>query len=157
MLASVRTSPRPVQRRLPRAVREQQMLDAAVMVFSERGFHPASMDEIAARSGISKPMLYTYLGTKEELFVACLYREGTRLMEAIAGVVTPGLAPDEQLWRGLKAFFEFVGRNTDGWSVLYRQARTQEPFAAEVAMMRARIVDVVAGLLTQVVSGSGRR
>ncbi len=133
------------------------MLDAAVEVFSEYGFHPASMDEIANRAGISKPMLYTYLGTKEELFVACLHREGTRLMEAIARVVEPGLPPDEQLWRGLRAFFTFVVRHGDGWSVLYRQARTQEPFAAELALMRARIVDVVAGLLGQVVLAANRR
>src|SRR5207302_9144494 len=87
-----------VQTRLPRTVREQQMLDAAVAVFSASGFHAASMAEIAARAGISKPMVYAYLGTKEELFVVCLHREGTRLMEAIAGVVEPNLPPDEQLW-----------------------------------------------------------
>src|SRR5262245_58274278 len=39
----------PVQRRLPRAVREQQMLDAAVAAFSASGYHEASMDDIAAR------------------------------------------------------------------------------------------------------------
>lgn len=64
----------PAFKRLPRAVREQQMLDAAVKVFSRRGFHAASMDEIAEDAGISKPMVYAYLGTKEELFVACLHR-----------------------------------------------------------------------------------
>ncbi|MFD6734770.1 TetR/AcrR family transcriptional regulator, partial [Micromonospora aurantiaca] len=57
----------PTFKRLPRAVREQQMLDAAVKVFSRRGFHAASMDEIADDAGISKPMVYAYLGTKEEL------------------------------------------------------------------------------------------
>src|SRR5204862_679616 len=55
-------------RRLPRSVREQQMLDAAVAVFSAAGYHAASMDEISGRAGISKPMVYAYLGTKEELF-----------------------------------------------------------------------------------------
>lgn len=59
------------------------MLDAAVKVFSRRGFHAASMDEIADDAGISKPMVYAYLGTKEELFIACLHRESTRMMEAI--------------------------------------------------------------------------
>jgi AcrR family transcriptional regulator len=144
-------------RRLPRAVREQQMLDAAVRVFSRRGFHAASMDEVAEEAGISKPMVYAYLGTKDELFVACLHREGARLMEAIAGDVgTDGLPPDEQLWRGLRAFFRFVGAHRDGWAVLYRQARADVAFAAELAEMRRRIVEVVAGMLARVVAGQGR-
>ena len=47
-------------KRLPRAVREQQMLDAAVKVFSENGFRETSMDSIAAEAQISKPcLLYT--------------------------------------------------------------------------------------------------
>jgi AcrR family transcriptional regulator len=148
------------RKRLPRAVREQQMLDAAVAVFSAAGFHDASMDEIAARAGISKPMVYAYLGSKEELFLACLHREGTRLMEAVASAVAPAdappLPPDEQLWRGLRAFFAFVGAHRDGWRVLYRQARGTEPFVAELAAMRARMVDVVSALLSRVIAGSGR-
>jgi AcrR family transcriptional regulator len=148
------------RKRLPRAVREQQMLDAAVAVFSAAGFHDASMDEIAARAGISKPMVYAYLGSKEELFVACLHREGTRLMEAVAAAAAPAgapsLPPDEQLWRGLRAFFAFVGAHRDGWSVLYRQARGTEPFVGELATMRARMVDVVCGLLSRVIATSGR-
>jgi AcrR family transcriptional regulator len=139
-------------------VREQQMLDAAVAVFSAAGFHDASMDEIAARAGISKPMVYAYLGSKEELFTACLHREGTRLMEALVAAVSPPvsppLPPDEQLWRGLRAFFAFVGAHRDGWRVLYRQARGQEPFVGELAVMRARMVDVVGGLLSRVVAAS---
>ena len=53
-------------KRLPREVREKQILDAAVRVFSEHGYHNASMDEISEVAGISKPMLYAYLGSKEE-------------------------------------------------------------------------------------------
>src|SRR5512142_2460053 len=118
MLARVQTV---APKRLPRAVREQQMLDAAVAEFSRHGFHAASMDEIAARAHISKPMVYAYLGTKEELFIACLHREATRLMEAIAGAVIPApddgaarrLTAEERLWRGVRAFFTFVGTHRD--------------------------------------------
>ncbi|MGV9765187.1 TetR/AcrR family transcriptional regulator [Micromonospora tulbaghiae] len=146
----------PTFKRLPRAVREQQMLDAAVKVFSRRGFHAASMDEIADDAGISKPMVYAYLGTKEELFIACLHRESTRMMEAIAGAAAPELPADERLWRGLRAFFGFVGAHRDGWAVLYRQARGSQPFAAELAAMRGRLVEVVAGMLDHALRASGR-
>lgn len=132
------------------------MLDAAVKVFSRRGFHAASMDEIADDAGISKPMVYAYLGTKEELFIACLHRESTRMMEAIAGAAAPDLPADERLWRGLRAFFGFVGAHRDGWAVLYRQARGSQPFAAELAAMRGRLVEVVAGMLDHALRAAGR-
>jgi AcrR family transcriptional regulator len=137
-------------------VREQQMLEAAVAVFSEYGYTGASMDEIAARAGISKPMVYAYLGSKDELFLACVRQAGTWLVEALIRTAEPDLPPDEQLWRGLRGFFEFVGAYRDGWRVLYRQARGQQPFAAEVARMRQRMVEVVTGLLTRLIEASGR-
>jgi AcrR family transcriptional regulator len=125
------------------------MLDAAVAVFSRRGFHDASMDEIAERAGVSKPMVYAYLGAKEELFIACLHREATRLMEAVVAAVRPDVPPQTQLANGLRAFFGFVAAHREGWAVLYRQARGQEPFAGEVARMRDRMVELVAGLFTR--------
>jgi AcrR family transcriptional regulator len=146
----------PTFKRLPRAVREQQMLDAAVKVFSRRGFHAASMDEIAEDAGISKPMVYAYLGSKEALFMECVHREGARMVEAIVAVVEPDLPPDEQLWRGLRAFFGFVGAHRDGWVVLHRQARGQEPFAGELAAIRSRMVEVISGLLRRAVQAQGR-
>lgn len=137
-------------KRLPRAVRERQIMDAAVDVFSRLGFHAASMDEISEVAGISKPMLYAYLGSKEELFATCIRREATAMMEAIATGVEPDQEPDVQLWSGLRAFFGFVGENRASWLVLHRQASTQGgPFAAELADMRGRAVSLVAALLTQ--------
>jgi AcrR family transcriptional regulator len=137
----------PATKRVPRAVREQQMLDAAVWVFSRLGYHAAAVDEIAEVAGISKPMVYAYIGTKEELFTACLIREGTRLLEAVAAVAEVDLPPDQQLRLALRAFFGFVAGHRDGWSVLYRQARSQEPFASEIARMRAQWIEIVAGLV----------
>ena len=72
-------------KRLPRAVREQQMLDAAVQMFSVNGYHETSMDAIAAQAEISKPMLYLYYGSKEELFGACLDRELGRFVDTVRG------------------------------------------------------------------------
>jgi AcrR family transcriptional regulator len=139
-------------KRVPRAVREQQMLDAAVSVIAKRGFHAASMDEIAEVAGISKPMVYAYLGTKEEMFIACLHREATRMVEAVIAAVRPAATPADQLWHGLNAFFGFVAAHRDGWTVLYRQSRGQEPFASELATMRERFVEIVTALLARAVA-----
>jgi AcrR family transcriptional regulator len=137
------------------------MLDAAVAEFARHGFHAASMDEIAARAGISKPMVYLYLGSKDELFTACLHREGTRLMQVIIEAITPTdpdhrYPPDEQLWRGLEAFLRFVDGHRDGWAVLYREARGVSAFSRDLAAMRERLIDAVAEVLARAAALQGR-
>jgi AcrR family transcriptional regulator len=124
------------------------MLDAAVSVFSRRGYHAASMDEIAELAGISKPMVYAYLGVKEDLFAACIRREADRMMNAIAAEARDSLPPDEQLWRALCAFFSFVDEYRDSWSMLYHQARGEgSSLATELDSIRDRIVELVSYLL----------
>ncbi|MBC2642536.1 MULTISPECIES: TetR/AcrR family transcriptional regulator [unclassified Rhodococcus (in: high G+C Gram-positive bacteria)] len=134
-------------KRLPRAVREQQMLDAAVDVFSDRGFHETSMDAIAAKAEISKPMLYLYYGSKDELFAACIQREGLRFVEALAPAGDPGLSPREQLRRALEGFLGFVGKHRKSWMVLYRQALGQQAFVGSVQSSRDRLIELTAHLL----------
>ena len=134
-------------KRLPRAVREQQMLDAAVDVFSDRGFHETSMDTIAAKAEISKPMLYLYYGSKEELFAACIHREGLRFLEALAPAGAPNLTPREQLRAALEGFLGFVGAHRKSWMVLYRQAVGQQAFAGTVQSSRDRLIELTAHLL----------
>ena len=70
-------------RKVPREVREQQMLEAAESAFAARGFHAASVDAIAEASGITKPMVYAYFGSKEGLYRACMQRARARLLAAL--------------------------------------------------------------------------
>ena len=155
MLARVPPPQRPTFRRLPREVREQQMLDSAVTVFARRGYHAASMDEVADAAGISKPMVYAYLGTKEQLFRLLVQRESARLMAAVAQGVDEDLDPDEQLWCGLRAFFGYVDAHRDSWALLYRQARAHHPFADELVDFRTRMIEVVTGMLDRAVRARG--
>ena len=131
------------------------MLDAATAVFSERGFHAASMDEIAERAGISKPMVYLYLGSKGELFSACIRRAGGQLTEAISAAADPELSADQQLWAAVQAFFHFVGEHRDAWAVMFRQARGEGEFAGEVAGIRRLVVDNVAELFARAIHSAG--
>ena len=132
------------QQRLPREVRERQMIDAAVRVFSRSGYHTASVEEVAEAAGISKPMVYIYLGSKERLFTACIHREADRMVEVVRAAVHPGEPPELGLWSGLRVFFCFVADNRDSWAVLYQHARTQgEPFSKEVGAARSRVIDEI--------------
>lgn len=135
-------------KRMPRAVREQQMLDAAVHIFGQRGYMAASMDDIAELAGVSKPLVYLYLNSKDELFTACIRREAKALTDAVRAGVRTDLPADRQLWEGLLAFFAHTLQNPDGWAVLHLQARTHgEPFAAEVTAMREELVAFVTQLI----------
>ncbi|MBB5938038.1 TetR/AcrR family transcriptional regulator [Streptomyces zagrosensis] len=135
-------------KRMPRAVREQQMLDAAVQTFARRGYRAASMDDIAELAGVSKPLVYLYLNSKEELFTACIRREAQALVAAVRAAVERDVPADRQLWSGLRGLFAYTAANPDGWAVLHSQARTQgEPFVREVAVMRAELVSFVEQLI----------
>ena len=143
-------------KRLPREVRERQILDAAVRVFSARGYHSASMDEISDVAGVSKPMIYAYLGSKEDLFAACIHREAANLLDAVTRGVRGELPPDMQLWHGLRAFFDFVGEQRESWQVLHRQAISQGgPFSEELLAMRDQAISLVDTLLVRVATSKG--
>ncbi len=150
--------PQPSRKRLPRKVREQQMLDAAVQVFSRRGFHAASMEEVAEGAQVSKPLLYLYLGSKEEIFSACIAREADRLVNVIGAATRADTGdPADLLRRGLTAFFTYVADNRASWVVLYQQARTQsDTLAAQLARTRAEIIDTVTGLVRRSMEAPGR-
>ncbi|OSZ61782.1 TetR family transcriptional regulator [Streptomyces pharetrae CZA14] len=142
-------------KRMPRAVREQQMLDAAVQIFGRRGYMAASMDDIAELAGVSKPLVYLYLNSKDELFSACVRREARALIAAVRAGIDPLLPPDRQLWDGLLAFFTHTADHPDGWSVLHVQARTHgDAFAAEVTAMRAEAVAFVTRLIAEAAPGT---
>ncbi|WP_340376899.1 TetR/AcrR family transcriptional regulator [Streptomyces sp. SS7] len=135
-------------KRMPRAVREQQMLDAAVEIFGQRGYMAASMDEIAELAGVSKPLVYLYLNSKEDLFIACIRREARALVDAVRSGVRTDLPADRRLWDGLLAFFVHTAAHPHAWSVVHLQARTHgEAFAAEAAAMREEIVAFVTHLI----------
>jgi AcrR family transcriptional regulator len=145
--------PLAVRKRVPRAEREQQMLEAADRVFARRGYQAASMDEIAAEVGITKPMLYAYFGSKEGLYLASVQRAGEMLADRLRESAAGG--PAARLEAGLRAFFSFVDERRTSWAVLYREASAGGgPVAARVASLRAAIAATVSQLLAEMAGNS---
>ncbi|BBY33896.1 TetR family transcriptional regulator [Mycolicibacter minnesotensis] len=134
-------------KRLPRAVREQQMLDAAVQMFSMNGYHETSMDSIAAAAQISKPMLYLYYGSKEELFGACLDRELRRFVESVRTDIDFQQSPKDMLRNTIRSFLRYIDANRASWIVMYTQATSSQAFAHTVREGRERIIELVGRLL----------
>lgn len=99
------------------------MVSAASELFSTRGFSAVSMDDIAVASGITKPLLYTYFGSKEGLFAACAEQAGAGLRQGLRGLAEGGdLPPDQLLFEGVSAVFEFVDRHRCAWELIYPPA-----------------------------------
>lgn len=72
----------PVQREAERIAKREAVLNAAVDLFNERGFSATSLDDVAAKLGVTKPVIYHYLGTKEQVLLECLSRGLSALEEA---------------------------------------------------------------------------
>ena len=98
---------RPVASRLPAPRRKEQLLDVALPVFAERGFHQTSMNDVADAAGVTKPVLYQHFPSKRALYLELLRSVGDRLMHEIAEA-TAGSGPREQVEQGLRAYFRFV-------------------------------------------------
>ncbi len=62
----------PLQRQEDRAAKRSAVLRTAVQMFNERGFHQTSLDDVAARLGVSKPTIYHYLGNKDQVLLECV-------------------------------------------------------------------------------------
>lgn len=116
---------------MPRAERERQMIDVAIEVFAEHGYVASSMDEIAARVGVSKPMLYEYFHSKEGLLLAAIRDARTQLATVTAEAVVGSTSAEEALRRGLVAYFGFMRQRSDAWSLLRHELGFLGSTAAE--------------------------
>jgi AcrR family transcriptional regulator len=136
------------RRRMPRLEREAMMLDVAEDLFGERGYRAVSMDEIAARVGVSKPMLYHYYGSKERLFLACLGRARSRMREAILQGAGTSDMPGEQLYNTLVTWFRFIDENPSTWNLMVDEGLLEFGEAAdEIEAIRAEHTELIATLI----------
>src|SRR4051794_5049773 len=92
-------------RRLTRDQRRSRILEAAAAVFSERGYEAASVEEIAATAGITKPVIYHHFASKRDLYVALLELYRGELLAFMGRRAVAAGSPEGRLRAGLEAFF----------------------------------------------------
>ncbi|MEU3624147.1 TetR family transcriptional regulator [Amycolatopsis coloradensis] len=127
----------------------RQMIEIAEEVFSERGYGAASMDEIAERVGVSKPMLYEYFNSKEGLLLACIQQSRAALREVTERATVGATTAEEALRRGLLAFFVFIRERRQAWSLLrHEMALIGTPAADEIEQIRRQQTDLIAALMS---------
>ncbi|WP_306204831.1 TetR/AcrR family transcriptional regulator [Actinoplanes sp. RD1] len=103
------------------AQRREQLIIVARQLFAERGFEAASVEEIAARAEVSKPVIYEHFGGKEGLYAVVVDREVRALLDRIAAALTAG-HPRELLEQAALALLDYIEEQPDGFRVLVRQA-----------------------------------
>lgn len=130
-------TPRPRTTRLPKEQRRRQLLQVALIVFSERGYHGASMEEIADAAGVSKPVLYQHFPGKHELYLALvehsLKRLGGDLLRALQGAqaregITVNRARVEEM---LRVYFDFVDYDPQSYKLIFESDLMADPQIGE--------------------------
>jgi AcrR family transcriptional regulator len=103
------------------AQRREQLISVARQLFAERGFEATSIEEVAARAKVSKPVVYDHFGGKEGLYAVVVDREVRALLERITTALTAG-HPRELLEQAALALLDYIEGETDGFRVLVRES-----------------------------------
>ena len=101
--------------------RRGQLLDVGRSLFAERGFEATSIEEIAARAGVSKPVVYEHFGGKEGLYAVVVDREMQVLTERISSALTAA-HPRSMVEQAALALLSYIEDETDGFRVLTRDS-----------------------------------
>ncbi len=102
--------------------RREQLLDVGRSLFAERGFEGTSVEEIATKAGVSKPVVYEHFGGKEGLYAVVVDREMRSLLDGITGALTSGAHPRELLEHAALALLNYIESSTDGFRILVRDS-----------------------------------
>ncbi|MFF9018021.1 TetR/AcrR family transcriptional regulator [Streptomyces sp. NPDC014870] len=131
--------------RMTGAERREQLLDIGRTLFAEKGFEGTSVEEIAAKAGVSKPVVYEHFGGKEGLYAVVVDREMRQLLDMVTGALTAG-HPRELLEQAAFALLDYIERYTDGFRILVRDspvAQSTGTFASLISDIATQVEDIL--------------
>ena len=137
--------------RLTAAARRAQLIEVGRAVFAESGFEATSVEEIAARAKVSKPILYSHFGGKEGLYAVVVDREVERILERIAEAVSSG-PPRVRLEQAALAYLTYVQEHPEGFAVLLRDAPKQ---SSEMPALMYDLADRISAVFTEQFGNAG--
>ena len=103
------------------AERREQLIGVSRALFAARGFEGTSVEEIAAKAQVSKPVVYEHFGGKEGLYAVVVDREVRTLLDGIQGSLTSG-RPRELIEQAALALLDYIEQHTDGFRILARDS-----------------------------------
>jgi AcrR family transcriptional regulator len=107
--------------RLTAAARRTQLIEIGRATFAKRGYEATSVEEIAERAKVSKPIVYEHFGGKEGLYAVVVDREMDYVVQRISESISSG-TPRQRVERAALAFLTYVKEQPDGFVVLSRDA-----------------------------------
>ncbi|HEY5848568.1 MAG TPA: TetR/AcrR family transcriptional regulator [Microlunatus sp.] len=132
--------------RMTSAARREQLIGVARSLFADRGFEGTSVEEIAAKAQVSKPVVYEHFGGKEGLYAVVVDREVRTLLEGIQGSLTEG-RPRELIEQATLALLDYVDSHTDGFRILARDSSVGSStgsFASILSDVASRVEGILA-------------
>lgn len=137
-----------MNQRLPGPERRQQLLDVALETFGRGGYAEASMAEIAAAAGITKPVVYQHFVSKRALFLEVLRECGRRMVSQIEKATSQSSNPRELVEHGFRGFISFFETHPETFRILFSDANRSDPeFAAEVHRVELVVAERIASLI----------
>lgn len=118
--------------------RRQQLLDVGRTLFAERGFEATSIEEISARAGVSKPVVYEHFGGKEGLYAVVVDREMRHLLDRFTDALQQGGHPRDLLEQAALTFLSYIEDETDGFRILVRDS----PVASSTGTFSSLVNDI---------------
>ncbi len=116
------TPPRTPRARMTSGERREQLIGIGRTLFAARGVEGTTVEEIAARAGVSKPVVYEHFGGKEGLYAVVVDREFSTLLSAITGALSGRGSPRTLLERAITALLDYIEGSTDGFRILVRDS-----------------------------------
>jgi AcrR family transcriptional regulator len=108
-------------KRLPASARRAQLIDVGRVVFAKNGYEATSVEEIAERARVSKPVVYEHFGGKEGLYAVVVDREMEYVVRRISEAIATG-TPRERVEHAALAFLTYVKDHPDGFAILTHDA-----------------------------------
>src|SRR5450759_1315806 len=102
--------------------RREQLLEVGRKLFADKGFEATTVEEIAAKAGVSKPVVYEHFGGKEGLYAVVVDREIRSLLDGITGALTSNGHARRLLEQAALALLDYVENSTDGFRILVRDS-----------------------------------
>jgi AcrR family transcriptional regulator len=135
--------------RLPRDQRRQQLLAAALEVFVQTGFHTASMDEIAAKAGVTKPVLYQHFGSKRDLYLAVLDAGARDFLETMQIALESTRDNQDRVQATIAVYLDFITREDAAYRLVFESDLANAPDVGE----RVRRVDEIsANMISRIIA-----
>jgi AcrR family transcriptional regulator len=126
--------------------RREQLIEVARRLFAEKGFEGTSVEEIAARAEVSKPVVYEHFGGKEGLYEVVVDREVGYLLAAIESALADAVRSRELVEQAALAMLDYVESHTDGFRILVRDSSVASS-SGSFASLLSDIASQVEGLL----------